>query len=103
MGGSIDARYWYALVVPDKNRDKILKRFIMKNYPRMFQYIAMHINNKECPVCHRRFKTRYALYKHLHHRASCRETINKLISLIRRHVPENEVLKYMNQIYVIAG
>jgi len=101
MGGAVSSRYWNALVMP--NRDGKYKRFIMRAYPKISMYISKCIEQHECPICHKRFKTKYALYKHLHHSSTCRKVLYTLIDLIRRHVPEKELLREIEPLMEIRA
>jgi len=101
MGGAVRVGYWNALVMP--NRDGRFKRFIKRAYPKIFMYFNDCIKRNECPVCHKRFKTKYALYRHLHYSSNCRKILYTLVELIRKHVPEKELLEKMGSLIDIEA
>jgi len=66
---------------------------LRKRYPRLVSYFEEKLNQYECPFCRRRFKTKYALFKHLLHSSPCSKLLLVLVEKLRSNEEEKEVLR----------
>ena len=90
--------YWNGLF----RKNERYARFIERHYPAIFRYINKCIENKTCPVCKRRFSTRFATLKHIHRSKTCAPILSKVIDLIRMHVPEHEILNKVPSLEILV-
>jgi len=70
-------------------------RLLASRYPRLIADINRYVDDLTCPFCKSKFKTRYALYKHLNSSGVCSKILERLVELIRDKVNEEEMLEVL--------
>ena len=84
---STEYMYLYALV----EEDNPWRSRLEGSYGHLLRVIKGYIDAKTCPFCKRRFKKVVSVKYHLR-RSSCAVAMRGVIKMLRRHVPEDEVL-----------
>jgi len=67
---------------------------LMRRYPRITTYVRTMYSNNICPVCRRKYATKYSLEGHLH-RSDCGYVLERLILYLLQKMGEDQVLRQM--------
>jgi len=74
-----------------KHKSK-LREALEKRYPELMKLLDKYLGRNQCPFCKKRFKAKYALFKHLQ-ASRCGAILQVLYRKIREKAPEKEILK----------
>jgi len=89
VGVRSESTYVSALL---RQRGPVYER-LKKRYPNLVRYFEEKLKQYECPLCKKKFKTKYALYKHLLHSSPCSKLLLVLVEKLMENAEEREVLK----------
>jgi len=67
---------------------------LRNRYPELLKHLEKRLKERKCPFCGRKFKTKYALFKHLY-KSSCALSLISLIDYIKKGEKEKELLRVL--------